>query len=172
MENEIVDQTAIIERRRPTFLTVLCIITFAVSAYYIFDGLLTIFVAESFDTGQWQTIMDQMNQALDEADPQSAKFLESFMGAVSETIERSINHATTLGLASLLVALISAYGSYLMFQMKRMGFSIYTGAKILGLMVPMVILGFNVVTIIAYSFAAFIGLIFIIMYGVNRKYMS
>lgn len=172
MQNEIVDKQAITDTKRPTFLTVLCIITFAVSAYYIFDGVLTIFVSKSFDTAQWQSIVDEMGNALDDADPQTAKFIDSMMGAVSETVEKSIQHATTLGILSIIVALLSAYGAYMMYNLRRIGFSIYTGAKILGIVVPLFLLGFNVVTLFIYGLAIVIGFIFVILYGVNRKYMS
>ncbi len=172
MENQIVDQDSYTESRRPTMLTVLCIITFAVSAYYLFEGTLTIFMSKTFDSSQWQVVIDQMNEALDGADPQSAKFLESIMDSVSITIERSINNSTLLGLIAILVALVSAYGAYLMFNLKRIGFTIYTGAKIAGIILPLIILGFNIVTILVYLFAAIVGLIFVILYGVNRKHMN
>lgn len=172
MENEIVDRSAIAESKRPTFLTVLCIITFAVSAYYLFDGVLTIFVSKSFDTSQWDMISEQMEEALEGAEPGAAQMVETVMEAVSETTVRAINNATTLGLITFFVALLSAYGAYLMFNLRKIGFTIYTAAKIVGIVVPLIILGVNFLTIILYSIAAVIGLIFIILYAVNRKYMT
>lgn len=172
MENEIVDQSAVTESKRPTFLTVLCILTFAVSAYYLFDGVLTIFVSKSFDTSQLDMISAQMEEALDGAEPGAAEMVETVMEAVSETTTKAINNATTLGLITLFVALLSAYGAYLMFNLRKIGFTIYTAAKIVGIVIPLMILGFNFLTILIYSIAAVIGLIFVILYAVNRKYMS
>jgi hypothetical protein len=172
MENEIVDQVQPIESKRPTFLTVLCIITFAVSAYYVFDGFLTIFVSKSFDPSQWEAISEQVEEAMQGADPGAAQVMETIMQAVSETTTRAINHATSLGIVTLIVALLSAYGAFLMFNLRKIGFTIYTAAKIVGIVVPMVLLGFNLLTIIIYSFAAVVGLIFIILYAVNRKHMA
>jgi len=169
---DVVDEIADRDQKRPTFLTVLCILTFAVSAYYIFDGTLTIFVSKSFDSTQWHTVMQEVDEALKDADPSTAQMLESFMGSLSQTIERTIENANLLGIITIFVALLSGYGAYLMYKLDRRGFAVYVGAKIVGIVLPLILLGFNLVTGVAYGFAAVIGMIFIILYGVNRKYMS
>jgi len=169
---DIVDEVNDRDQKRPTFLTVLCILTFAVSAYYLFDGTATIFVSKSFDSTQWHAMMEGVDEALQDADPNTAKLLESFMGSLSKTIEKSIENANLLGFITIAIALLSAYGAYLMYKLNRKGFTVYVGAKILGIVIPLIILGFNMVTGFAYGFAAFIGMIFVILYGVNRKHMS
>lgn len=169
---DVVDEVKDLDQKRPTFLTVLCILTFAVSAYYLFDGTRTIFVSKSFDSTQWHAVMEGVDEALQDADPNTAKFLESFMGSLSKTIEKTIENANMLGFITIIVALLSAYGAFLMYKLNRKGFTVYVGAKIIGIVLPLAILGFNMVTGFAFGFSAFIGMIFVILYGVNRKHMS
>lgn len=172
MEHELVDEAAPIPKRRPTFLTVLCILTFAASAYYVFDGITTIFASKTFDEGQWNEITAQLEDALNEADPETSKILERILDDVSVTVRRGIKQATNLGLISIAVALLSALGAYLMMNLNRKGFTIYVGAKIFGIILPLVLLGVNFLTGMIYIFSALVSAVFIILYAVNRKHMD
>ncbi len=164
-------QEEFIDRKRPNMLTVLCILTFVVSAYYIFSGIISLFFRHSFDPGQWDQVSQQVGEALENADQSSAKMMETVMTAMSETISNAIQYAVTLGIVEIVVALLSAYAAYLMWKLRKSGFWIYTAAKIVGLVVPLVLLGINIITIAATVFAIVIGLIFVVLYAVNRKYM-
>ncbi len=172
MNHELVDETPSVSKRRPTFLTVLCILTFAASAYYFFEGVTTIFSSKSFDEGQWKEIATQLEEGLSQADPQTSKFLERVLDDVSVTVSRGINKSTTLGIITIAVALLSALGAYLMLNLNRKGFTVYVAAKIFGIILPLVILGINIVTGFIYALSALVSALFIILYAVNRKHMD
>jgi hypothetical protein len=159
-------------RKRPSLLTVLCVLTFVVSAYYVFSGIFGLFVAENFDQSQWDQISEQVGEALNDADENSAQIMETVMAAVSQTVTNAIENALLLGLTEIFVALLSAFGAYWMWSLRKSGFWIYTAAKVVGVAVPLILLGFNIVTIALYGFALFIGIIFIILYATTRKHMT
>lgn len=172
MENEAVDfDFELTKPVRPTFLTVLCVLTFIASAYYFFSSVAGFFIAKSFDSGQWESITEQMAEGMSDADESTAKIMEKLMGDVQVTMEKTLENSGWLSLVSLMVALVSAYGAYEMFHLRRRGFSMYVAAKFAGLVLPLVIIGFNIVTGITSSFALLFGLFFIALYAMNRKHM-
>jgi len=170
--NETIDYNeALVSKKRPTLLTILCILTFLVSGYTLITGVIGIFSTKSFDQAQWEQISEQVAESLAGADENSARIVDEVLASASITVERGIYYATPLSLIAILIALVSAYGAYLMWNLRRSGFVFYTIAKIVGIIVPLVLLGFNVITMVVYGFATVIGVILIILYNVNRKYM-
>ncbi len=170
--NETIDYNeALVSKKRPTLLTILCILTFLVSGYTLITGVIGIFSTKSFDQAQWEQISEQVAESIAGADENSARIVDEVLASASITVERGIYYATTLSLIAILIALVSAYGAYLMWNLRRSGFVFYTIAKIVGIIVPLVLLGFNVITMVVYGFATVIGVILIILYNVNRKYM-
>ena len=172
MENETVDfQPGQGEASRPAFLTVLCILTFLASAYYFFTSLVGIFISKDFDTNEWDTLSEQVAESMSDADETTSQMMQSAMEALAETTAKTIENATVLGLITMLVAVLSAFGAYEMYKLNRRGFGIYAAAKFIGIVVPLVILGANMVTLIGYTVALIAGLIMLFLYSINRKYM-
>ncbi len=172
MENETVDfQPGQSAPNRPTFLTVLCILTFLASAYYFFTSLVGVFVTKDFDTDQWETLSEQVAESMSDADETTSQMMQSVMEALAETTAKTIENATTLGLITMMVALLSAFGAYEMYNLKRRGFAIYAAAKFIGIILPLVIIGVNMITMIGYGVAFIAGLIMLFLYNINRKYM-
>ncbi len=170
--NETIDYNeGMAPKKRPTLLTILCILTFLVSGYTLVTGVIGIFSTKSFDQAQWHEISEQVAESLAGADENSARIVEEVLASASITVERGIYHGTTLNLIAILVALASAYGAYLMWNLRKSGFVFYTLAKIVGILVPLILLGFNVITIVVYGFATVVTVVFIILYNINRKYM-
>ncbi len=121
---------------RPTFLTILCILTFIGSGLGILGSLL-LFVG--------------------------AGAIMSYLG--------SMGGAAGAGGMGYVVALLilsgaSLFGAIQMWQLKKMGFFIYTGAAIVGIILPLLFgMGFS-------TFGAIITIAFIVMYYLNVKHMS
>ncbi len=167
-----VDEVEFLPKSRPTFLTVLCILTFIVSAYSIIRNVRALFKTKSFDEEGWRGIMDQVEDAVRDSDPQSAKFVEGILDAMSSYMHLSIEYSKLLIGISLVVALLSAFGAYLMYQLKGSGFKIYVAAKVIGIVVPLAIFSFNTIALANAVFAIIIGGIFVILYATQRKYMT
>lgn len=159
------------QNKRPTFLTVLCILTFIVSGYNFFESVFGLFISESFDESQWAEISQQMSEAMDDVDPQSREIVEKMMNAASETIVAGMENAMALGLVDMLAAALSIVGAILMFKLNKIGYYTYIAAKIVGVVVPLTILGVNLLTGMIFGFAAFVSIVFIILYGLNVRHM-
>lgn len=125
--------------KRPTFLTVLCILTF------IGSGLTTlVFLLGTMFIGAVAGILSSIGMA-----------------------ELVTGGAALFAVLTVLSA-ASLFGALQMWKLKKMGFYLYTGANIIGVFVPMMMVS-------AISFSAMdllFPVVFIVLYGLNLKHMS
>lgn len=156
---------------RPMLLTVLCIITYVVSGYFLFTAIVSLFTNKTFDPEQWHNLSEQMVEALSGVDSTSQDMAARIMDAMSDMIRKGVEKSTTLGLVAIATSGLSIYSAYLMFKLKRMGYYLYIFAKALGVFIPLIIFGTNIVTVPIYGVIFAVGLPFIILYGINLKYM-
>ena len=121
---------------RPTFLTILCILSFIGSGLGILGSLLLLVGAGA---------------------------IMSYLG--------SMGGATGAGSMGYVIALLilsgaSLFGAIQMWKLKKMGFFVYAGASVVGIILPLVFgLGFSAV-------GAIVPIAFIVMYYLNVKHMS
>jgi hypothetical protein len=154
--------------QRPTFLTVLCILSFIAGAWGVFGGIQSSFTDKpQRDLEEARTEMEEAMDQMGESSGMVANMMESAM----ELAEKSAENAVTLGYVALLTSLLSLLGVWFMWNLRRMGFGIYVVASLLGLLVPFVFLGFNMMTFIGLGVGGFITVLFIILYAVNLKHM-
>jgi hypothetical protein len=156
--------------QRPTLLTVLCILTFLGSSWGIFDGFINIFKAKTIDTvglnDQLQTEMDKLNDSGTTGETLT-KLLEGAMDVANKAIEKAI----PLAIFSIIASMLSIFGAYLMWNLKKSGFYIYITAQIISLFGIFYLLGLSFASIAIVGFGGLLSLIFTILYGVNLKYM-
>ncbi len=158
-----------IGNERPTFLTVLCIITFVVSGFFL---LYSIFSAITYDENVVRQSMEIQISEIEESpelseNPMAKKIAD---GLIVTSEEEIANHTllTLIGFISLILSLL---GAYFMYNLKKIGFHLYTLSKIIAL-VPLLIYTVSLVVGIGYFAIGFFSLAFIIMYSRNLKYMS
>src|SRR5690554_6073769 len=84
--------------KRPTFLTILCILTFVVSGYHIIMAVIDLFSSKSFDPTQWQDISNQMAEAMSGADSSSQEVANQMMEALASMMQAGIDNALALGI--------------------------------------------------------------------------
>jgi len=127
---------------RPTFLTVLCILTFIGSGWGLINNLfqLVMFTPERL-VAQIQQIT---NMAGAETQP---SWVSSIMSSSLEVI--------------------SLIGAFMMYKLKRNGFYLYTIAQIGQLFILPIYSGWNNVVLISMAMSGFLALVFIILYGLN-----
>lgn len=155
--------------QRPTFLLVLCILTFIGSGWNVLTNLFSIFTA-GFMNGNLQ--MEQYSNMVGEMENNSASaFMSGFLNSSMEVLQATAMHAREIAVMQLVLSLLSLLGAILMFQLRRSGFFLYTAAQILALFVLPYFAGFSTLVVIGMLWSAFISLIFIVMYAVNLKYM-
>lgn len=157
--------------KRPTFLTVLCILTFIGSGWGVLSQLFTL--ATSGLVNQ-NVQMEQYSQAMDQLSDSgvSSSFLSGLLDSSQEVIQASMMYRTQIAICGLILSIISLIGAILMFRLKRIGFCFYTAAQVLMLLVTPIFIGFSWIAVTGLIFSAIFALLFIILYALNLKYMK
>ena len=156
-----------IENERPTFLTVLCIITFVVSGFLFLSTLYGLFTYDE--------------EAQLEAFEQTVVSMESFgkdLPGMDENIrnlevfnQEQMDNNSTLQAVSLISILLSLFGAFMMYQLKKVGFHLYLASKVVGL-IPLLIFTLSTAVFWTYGIFIFFTIAFVIMYSRNLKYMK
>lgn len=158
------------KNQRPTFLTVVCIISFVGLGWGIINNLSTL----AFSSGGsflYDMVQDSLEMALSEAhasDPAAAAFLEKIFDSVMKLIE-VLPMLAILGLICSVIALI---GVIMMWNLKRIGFYLYTAAKVIMLFIPIILTGFNFISAMICISMLIGAALFITLYGLNLKAMK
>ena len=119
--------------------------------------------------------MSDFNDAMlemGENDPDVAELFEPFMDTFAAVVSNSIENAGMIFTTDMLIAVLSAFGAFFMFRLKKQGFWIYLSAKVASLISVFIFIGVNVASVIWASFGGFIGLIVIALYAINLKRMK
>lgn len=154
---------------RPTFLLVICILTFIGSGWSVLSNLFSIFTSGMMDSSlQMEQYSNMMGNIEGTA---SSSFLTGFLNSSMEVLQATAAHAREIAVMQLVLSVISLLGGIMMFQLRRFGFYLYTAAQILALFVLPYFAGFSTLVVIGMLWSAFISLIFIILYAVNLRYM-
>jgi hypothetical protein len=172
MTEQAIDHFESENQKRPAFLTILCVLTWIVSAWVIMSVPFNYYFSSHETASTFQSSINDAMSQMAETDPESAEMVEGFMMDLSDMLSNGIKNAAWIAITDLLVAILSAFGAFLMFKLRKPGFWIYVLAKVGGIASVLAFLGVNIVTMGAASLAGFVGLIMVIMYGINRKYMS
>jgi hypothetical protein len=151
---------------RPTFLTVLCILTFLCSGYFLIVDTVALLNPQA----QADKVLAEANKPTTETDPQAIEIQRKVKESMIEmfTAENIRNRAIG-GVASDLLCLI---GALMMWFLRRTGYFIYILGTILGIAIPIALFGASNLIALGFSiFVGFFGLLFIVLYGLNLKSM-
>ena len=155
--------------QRPTFLLVLCILTFIGSGWGVLSNLFSIFTAGmmngSLQMEQYSTMMGDMENS------GASSFMSGFLNSSMEVLKATAAHAREIAGMQLVLSIVSLLGAILMFQLRRPGYYLYVAAQILALFVMPYFAGFSTLVVIGMAWSAFISAVFIILYALNLKYM-
>jgi hypothetical protein len=157
---------------RPTFITVLCILTFIGSGWGLIGGAIQYFSADkqalAMSISKEKAATDIQKSDKNDAGTQMAeKMVNSMTSAfTAENLKKT-------GIASVVGALFCLAGAFLMWQLKKNGYYLYIAGTLIGIISPFVIYGTdNFMSIITSVMVGFVGIVFVILYGVNLKYMK
>jgi len=164
------DQQTTSNNQRPLFLTIVCILSFVGLGWSIvqsFTGLIF--------TGAGEPLMDLVKSNMEIAkaevytsDPDASVFVNAIFDATTRLLEIL---PLFIGITSLL-SLLALTGVILMWMLKRTGFYIYTGAKVIGLFIPVALLGYNFLSMFMTMGMVFTSAIFITLYAFNFKVLK
>jgi hypothetical protein len=153
------------ENIRPTFLTVLCVLTFIGSGWGIFNGISS-YTNADVAAG---LIGEQFERAQDELENQEgAEGIGKIFDSVNEAMEPEKIRSS--GIASIVSNILTLVGALLMWGLRKTGFYVYVIGAIAAIIAPIMIYqGF--VGAAAAGATAFFGIIFIVLYFLNLKHL-
>ncbi|MBX3241243.1 MAG: hypothetical protein KIT80_17170 [Chitinophagaceae bacterium] len=159
------------KRTRPTFLTVLCILTFIGSGWGIISGF-TSYASANLAAGISQTAIEDAQRELENEEISNAGTKvanEIFAGMSSVLNPENIRKNAMFSIVSCVLTLL---GAVLMFRLSKTGFWLYILGTLVGIAAPFIVYGgTNILTIISSSAIAFIGILFVVLYGLNFKHL-
>ncbi len=157
------------EKIRPTFLTVLCILTFIGSGYSIFNAISSYKNAEIAAGITGEIMDDAMDQIEEQAETESeTEIAQNIMGSVSEGL--TPKNIENMSIANGISAILCLVGAVLMWGLDKKGFYLYVIGTLVGIIAPIMIYK-GILGAVAGGGIAFFGIIFVILYGLNLKHM-
>lgn len=156
-------------KKRPSFLTVLCILSFIGSG----GGLLSQAYQYATFKSTFQTNYDALATALESMSDAGidSGFMYEFYENNLIVLEKTSQNLGTIIATTCLFGLLSLFGALLMFKLKKNGFYLYSAANLFALLVPLTLIDFNATILITMIGGVFTAL-FIILYAVQLKYMD
>lgn len=148
-------------QKRPTFLTVLCILSFIGIGFAVIGSVITIATYSAVDTELLTEGMDDMSGMMEEAGETSG-----FMDMIFSSAAASLEHARTLAVIQLIAALLCLFGVLRMWKLRKTGFYVYTVGNLAYPIAGIVLVGGIMATGLLFP------VIFIILYGLNLKHMN
>lgn len=155
-------------KQRPTFLTVLCILSFINGGLNILFNLPSLLMPNFMES-----YMETMKQIQGMNDYSNAPpFLAGMMNDMMAMMDRMADHWTIMILSTILLAVMSVMGAWMMWNLKKTGLLFYTTAQVLWTMMPFIFLGSNIFVVLAVFINGIFTLGFIILYGLQLKHMA
>ncbi|MBI4931702.1 MAG: hypothetical protein HY841_13110 [Bacteroidetes bacterium] len=155
-------------KQRPTFLTVLCILSFINGGLNILFNLPSLLMPNFMES--YMETMKQMQGMNDYSN--APPFLSGMMNDMMAMLERMADHWTMMILSTILLAVMSVMGAWMMWHLKKTGLLFYTTAQVLWTMMPFIFLGSNLFVVLAVFINGIFTLAFIILYSLQLKNMT
>ena len=152
---------AAVPAKRPTFLTVLCILSFVGIGISLIGGIMNYFTYSALAaSGDMFNNMgaegEQMNQA---------------MNAMSDMLGMDYGKMATSAIIQALLNIPLLIGVLMMWKQKKTGYYVYAAFEIIQPLIPLFLglgLAGGIMAVVGLIFA----ILFIVLYGVNLKHMS
>ncbi|MDB5221732.1 MAG: hypothetical protein JWN83_399 [Chitinophagaceae bacterium] len=165
-----INELEITAPQRPVFLKVLCILTFIGSGYGIINSAVTYFKADTiskiFVDAKIKTNEDLANKK-NAGKPEKVRLIGNIMNQAS--IMSTPENLRKAAIGNIITSMLCLFGAILMWNLRRMGFYIYTIGTIISIILPFYMFGSNFLTNISTGLLGFIGILFVIFYAMNLK---
>ncbi len=157
---------------RPTFLTVLCILTFIGSGWGIISGF-TSYASANLTAGLTQTAVEDAQRELEKEEVSNAgtQMANQIFAGMSDLLNpENIRKNAIFSIVSCVFTLL---GAILMFRLSKTGFWLYLLGTLIGIVAPFIVYGgSNIFSILTSSAFAFFGILFVVLYGLNLKHLK
>lgn len=163
--------------KRPTLLTVLCVLSFVGSSYSIAGSVYSYRAAHFLSANIHRTLDKKMGDTINNGKsydslhkkPSIIK-VSRIMKDVEKTYDEKNLRKKALG--DILAAIFTLGGAILMWNQRRVGYFLYIAGVFIGGVLPFYLYGNNLMAIGISSFGSFFGLIFIALYALNLSYFN
>lgn len=157
---------------RPTLLTVLCILTFIGSGWGLIGSISNYMNADLTSS----IVEETMNSAKTEVEREisegddGAKVADKMLSGMSsitnpENIKKN-------ALFSIVANLLTLGGAIMMFRLRKTGFWLYLAGTIIAIAAPIMVYGAaNLLSLGMSAILGFFGILFLVLYSLNLKYM-
>ncbi|MEO6547176.1 MAG: hypothetical protein ABIN94_04230 [Ferruginibacter sp.] len=155
---------------RPVFITVLCILTFIGSGLSVVNNGYK-YVTANATSAAILVAKEKANVDIQKKKDKSegAQFALKMVNSIASS-PSDIKKSSLSGIAGSVLCLC---GAFLMWNLRKKGFYLYITGVAVGIIAPFLIFGSNnFVAVISSVAVGFIGLLFIVLYGVNLKFMN
>jgi magnesium-transporting ATPase (P-type) len=149
--------------KRPTLLTVLCVLSFIWSGILIIGGIFGYFAMKMFASGKLQEMLEQTG------DPSAVGQLEE-MQAKIDAAGLTADQMASQMIYLVILTVIWLIGVIMMWKLRRTGFWIFAPAVVISILLPM-LLGGNFDVSAGGLVSAALPLIFVALYGTQLKAM-
>jgi len=160
-------------KKRPAFVTVLGILGFIGVGWAIVAGVIQMLAGMAY-TAVSGGLSDAANKATEGL--QNVQGMENVKGMeglndLADSANKLLAHQTTLGIVSIVAALISLLGIIWMWTLKKKGYYVYIIGEIAPIIATIALAGFSFAGAMAMIGMIF-PILFIILWGLNLKHMS
>jgi 1,4-dihydroxy-2-naphthoate octaprenyltransferase len=161
-------QQVVTKPARPVFLTVLCILTFIGSGWAIVSGISSYLTADT-TADIVQAAMEDAKDKIDDAGGGSSKMAEKMISGASEMVRPE--NLKKSAMFSIIAAVCTLGGAIFMFMLKKAGYWLYILGTAISIAGPLYIFGGNLISMLSTVLIGIVGIVFVILYGLNLKYL-
>lgn len=154
---------------RPTFLTIVCILSFIGLGLSIFNKFISLITIKSIEYFQ-----PLIKEGFDEAISSGGLTynMEVFFTRIQTDLFDYFDHLPAILGMGLAFAILALIGVVLMWQMKRLGFYMYVAGRLLVVFSHIMICGGNFFAAIVSASDGFFVAVFIVLYAMNFKHLN
>lgn len=157
--------------KRPTFLTVLCILTWVGCAISLVTNALAMMAMGAVSAVK-DAVVDNAATMQDSLGVTMAEGAQAKMDIANATANSAIAAGSTVFLIGIIGAVLALVGSVLMWKLKKMGFYVYVIAEIAPVIAMVVLLGGTAFSGGMAIASMILPVAFVVMYGLNLKSMK
>ncbi len=160
---------------RPTLLNVLCILTFIGSSWAILTNIWAYTTAaqsaKMVSYASARITPDSLSKGdsvmYEIGKKKKSKFGEKMIVSFGKMFTESTIKKNAIG--AIVSGAFTLLGAVMMWRLRKIGFYLYLGGVIIGIIVPFYLYGNNIIAVGISAFTSFFGLVFIALYALNFK---
>jgi ABC-type multidrug transport system fused ATPase/permease subunit len=166
------EQQAMETKKRPTFLTVLCILSYIGVAFQIISAIISIGAGAA--ASGLSSVGKELSQGTNElSNIEGMDQSLSNLNEATEALDKAAQYASVVGIVNIIAALICLVGVIMMWKLKKTGFYIYAVGELGAPIVAIILMGFSTIFGGMMLFVSLIvPILFTILYALNLKHME